>query len=94
MSRRKTVDSLRKQVEELRKQPKPRKYLVEKTYGAGEGKDSEGTEKEAAEIQKAYDETMTLVKSGKPLTREQEARRQWVVNKMLEGKVGEIKKLQ
>jgi hypothetical protein len=90
----KQVDSLRKQVEELRKQPKPRKHLVEKTYGAGEEGNSEDAEKEAAEIQKAYDETMTLVKSGKPLTREQEARRSWVVNKMLEGKVGDIRKIQ
>lgn len=90
----KTVDSLRKQVEELRKQPLPRKFKVEKTYGAGEGNDGAETEKEAAEIQKAYDETMTLVKSGKPLTREQESKRQWVVNKMLEGKVGDIRKIQ
>ena len=94
---RKTVDSLRKQVEELkelRKQPKPRKYLVEKTYGADEGDDSQKAEKDAAEIQKAYDEVMTLVKSGKPLTREQETKRQWVVNKMLESKVGDIRKIQ
>ena len=92
--RRMQVDSLRKQVEELKKQPKPRKYLVEKTYGADEGDDTQKAEKDAVEIQKAYDEVMTLVKSGKPLTREQEAKRQWVVNKMLESKVGDIRKIQ
>ena len=92
--RRVHVDSLRKEVEELRKRPLQRKYKVEKTYGAGEGNDGAEAEKEAQEIQKAYDEVNAWVKSGKPLTREQEAKRQWVLNKMLEGKVGDIRKIQ
>lgn len=79
-----TVDSLRKQVEELSKQPLPRKYKVEKTYGPG---DEEPDSTDEQDLQKAYDEVLAAVRSGRPLTPELKRKQEWVLNKRLEGKL-------
>jgi hypothetical protein len=78
-----TVDSLRKQVEDLSTQPLPRKYKVEKTYGPG---DDTPVSTDEQELQKAYDEVLAAVRSGRPLTPDLKRKQEWVLSKRLESK--------
>ena len=78
-----TVDSLRKQVEDLSTQPLPRKYKVEKTYGPVE---DTAVSTDDQELQKAYDEVLAAVRSGKPLTPDMKRKQEWVLSKRLESK--------
>ena len=78
-----TVDSLRKQVEDLSTQPLPRKYKVEKTYGPG---DDTPVSTDDQELQKAYDEVLAAVRSGRPLTPDLKRKQEWVLSKRLESK--------
>ena len=86
-----TVESLRKQVEELRKEPLPRKYhKVEKTWGTGAQEDTKTADE--IEVEKAYKEVLDAQRSGQPLSKAMEAKKDWVLNKLLERKVQNLQK--
>ena len=77
------LETLRKRfdaVTELLKKPMPRKRIIEKNADTPESNDSK--------FQSQRDEVLTWVKSGKPLTAEQEKVREDVLNKSMDAKFG------
>ena len=77
------IETLRKRLDavtELLKKPMPRKRIIEKNADTPESNDSK--------FQSQREEVLTWVKSGKPLTAEQETIRADVLNKSMDAKFG------
>jgi len=82
-----TIEALQKRLDAVESRPLPRKYKVEKTYGAGDGEaDATPTE----QIRKDYDEIRAWQQSnpGKELPVDLSIKRDRVLNKMIDGKFG------